>query len=239
MKQKFLKILISFLIILLIFFIAAFIYVSSNTYQAIDIDETWKSHATINQNGIAFKNDNATSNIVFYPGGFVEYEAYGELGYLLSLEGINVYIVKMPIHLAILGISKFSKIYEDYPSTLPWYIGGHSLGGASASIYVKDHHDKIDGIFFLGSYPANSSDLSQLGLKVLSITATNDLILNQDNYQKTKKLLPDQTVYIQIDGGNHSYFGYYGMQKKDGVATITREQQHESVVYQIKNWINT
>jgi hypothetical protein len=231
------KILFSFLIIFILITIIGFIYVRNNTYSAIYENESWKSNAEINKDYILFSANNPQANIVFYPGGFVEFDAYGMLGYLLSLEGFNVYIMKMPLNLAILGISKFEVVYTAYPSDLPWYIGGHSLGGASASIYVKDHDSVIDGIFFLGAYPANSSDLSQSEIKVLSITASLDNILNQENFENTKSLLPSHTIYEMIVGGNHSYFGFYGMQKNDGVATITNEQQHVLVVSIIKNWI--
>jgi hypothetical protein len=233
------RIILSLLIFLVLVSMIGFIYVRSNTYKAIYEDITWKSNAEISKNIIRFSAIDPIANIVIYPGGFVEFDAYGQLGYLLSIEGFNVYIVQMPLNLAILGVSRFEIIYNQFPSLLPWFIGGHSLGGASASIYVKDHIDQIEGLFFLGAYPANSSDLSQSDLKVLSITASFDLILNLENFENTKILLPSHTIYIDIDGGNHSYFGFYGMQKKDGVATITREQQHSLVVSSIKNWILT
>jgi hypothetical protein len=231
------KIIFSFLIIFVLCTLIGLIYVRNNTYAAIHEDESWKSHAEFKKDYIAFSVNSPYANIVFYPGGFVEFDAYGKLGYLLSLEGFNVYIMKMPLNLAILGISKFEIVYAAYPSDLPWYIGGHSLGGASGSIYVKDHNHMIDGIFFLGAYPANRSNLSLLEIKVLSITASLDNILNQENFEKTQSLLPAHTVYEMIDGGNHSYFGSYGLQKNDGIATITNLQQHTLVVSIIKNWI--
>ena len=32
-------------------------------------------------------------------------------------------------------------------------------------------------------------------------------------------------VFVEIEGGNHAQFGYYGIQSGDNVATISREEQ--------------
>ena len=200
------KILLGFLILSCFLVVTSFIYIKTQTYQAEYEDLTWQDHAEIDRDKIAFIVSDPKANIVFYPGGFVEYDAYAQLGYLLSLEGFNVYILKMPINLAILGVNRFNQVYNQNESDLPWYIGGHSLGGASASIYAIDHLENISGLFFLGAYPANQSDLSSKNIKVLSITASNDLILNQENFNQTKLLLPAHTEFVEIEGGNHSYF---------------------------------
>ena len=37
--------------------------------------------------------------------------------------------------------------------------------------------------------------------------------------------LPESTIEVVIDGGNHAQFGSYGTQKGDGEAAVTREAQ--------------
>jgi hypothetical protein len=224
-----------------VFIIALFgwIYVETQTYDAVYDDVDFLASSNVIANLRVFEHTEATANIIIYPGGLVQRDGYAYLAYLLSLEGFNVYLVGMPLNLAILGTNFAKTIIEQSESTLPWYIGGHSLGGASASIFVNHNKELVEGIFFLGAYPAGSSDLSMLDLNVLSITASNDLLLNQDNFEDTKKLLPDHTVYQEIIGGNHAYFGFYGEQKGDGTATITRELQHTQTVLMIKDWITS
>jgi hypothetical protein len=46
-------------------------------------------------------------------------------------------------------------------------------------------------------------------------------------------LLPAATYWIEIEGGNHAQFGYYGMQLGDNRATISREQQQTLTVQAI------
>jgi hypothetical protein len=43
-------------------------------------------------------------------------------------------------------------------------------------------------------------------------------------------LLPPSTVRVEIAGGNHAQFGWYGDQDGDKPATITRETQQDLVV---------
>ena len=54
---------------------------------------------------------------------------------------------------------------------------------------------------------------------------------------KNKPNLPKTTVYIEIEGGNHSQFGYYGTQFNDDQASITREKQQELILAHILDFI--
>ncbi|GAA0351545.1 alpha/beta hydrolase [Alkalibacterium iburiense] len=179
------------------------------------------------------------ANLVLYPGGFVESEAYVPLALSLSEEGIRVILPHMPFHLAILDSDKFDSIYQAIDSDLPWWIGGHSLGGTSALLYASENEKVIEGAVLLASYPSENTDLSQSPLTVLSIDATHDTIINETQYEETQSLLPDDTSYVSIEGGNHSQFGYYGFQDGDGRSEITREEQHQQVVEAILTVLET
>ena len=90
---------------------------------------------------------------------------------------------------------------------------GHSLGGVVASGYANSH-SQISGLILLASYA--SVDLSNSDLKVISIYGSNDGVLSFKNYEESKKNLPSNFWEYVIEGGNHSGFGSYGHQKKDG-----------------------
>ena len=49
--------------------------------------------------------------------------------------------------------------------------------------------------------------------------------MNRVKYENSKANLPKEFSEIVIDGGCHAYFGLYGEQDGDGVATISPEQQ--------------
>lgn len=216
------------------------IFINFKTYDPMEkaIEAMKRPNVVVENNTIIFNPEGAPiANIVFYQGGLVKTEAYAVLGQSLAQEGIRVFMPQMFLNLAITNTGAFENIRQTYENGQKWFIGGHSLGGASASIYTANNVNNVDGIFFLGSYPSDSSVLTEKPLKVLSIHATNDQILNYEKYIETKDILPTDTVYIEIEGGNHSNFGYYGLQSGDGKSTISREVQHELVVEAIVQMI--
>ena len=52
-------------------------------------------------------------------------------------------------------------------------------------------------------------------------------------------LLPTDTIYLPIEGGNHAYFGDYGEQSGDNLATISREAQQQITVDAIVQFLNS
>lgn len=239
-KKNWKRIVLGLTVLILSIVAGLFIYIRFNTYEAMEEAKAILSEENVSQeNGlIKVEPEDSIGNIVFYQGAFVETEAYLPLAKRLSEEGFRVFIPNMPLNLAILDINVFETIYENYASDDEWWLGGHSLGGASASIYVADQNKNIDGVFFLASYPSGSSDLSDRTFPVLSITATDDTIINEDRFNESTVNLPDHTVYKSIEGGNHSSFGYYGFQSGDGTSLITREEQHEETVSSIMSLYN-
>ena len=179
-----------------------------------------------------FKPD-YTINIgfVFYPGGKVECEAYAPLMARLAERGITCVLLKMPANLAVLNINAARGIQDVIPGIDSWYIGGHSLGGSTAGKYLKRSGDEYEGIILLGSYLADN--LSNTNVRALVIYGSKDGIMDMDRFEKSDKYLPKITTKVVIEGGCHSNFGSYGMQKGDGAPEITKEEQYEQTVNEI------
>jgi hypothetical protein len=173
-----------------------------------------------------YPKESNSVGLIFYPGGKVEYSSYIPLLEGLSNYGITIYIVKMPFNLAVFNIDAASKIIEQNTNIDSWYLAGHSLGGAMASSYVKDNYSKLDGMILLAAYPINDAPLD-----TISIYGSQDKVL--DN---TK--LDNVLEKYEIDGGNHAYFGNYGEQEGDGIASISRSEQQEITVNKIIEFIN-
>jgi len=173
---------------------------------------------------------------IFYGGAHVEERAYSEIAYKLAEAGIDTVIVKMPFELAILNHNAADKIRKRYPHE-KYYLGGHSMGGAFASLNAvsEDNKDVYEGMIFLASYPA--TNLTDSGMKALSIYGTKDGVLNMVSYNKSKAYMPDDFTEYVIEGGNHADFGDYGNQRGDGDATISEFLQKESTIQCIKEFI--
>lgn len=172
----------------------------------------------------------ATTGYIFYPGGRVDYRAYAPMAKALAQKGFLVVIPRMPLNLAVFGINEAADVIAAYPEISHWVMGGHSLGGSMAANYVYEHPDQIDGLVFLASYPADSNNLSNYSGSVLSISASLDGLATAAKIEHSILLLPKGTDWEIVDGGNHAQFGWYGPQKGDNVATISREEQQQAVI---------
>lgn len=160
---------------------------------------------------------------IFYPGGRVDYRAYSPVLHMIAEQGYFVALVPVPLNLAFFDINVAARVQAQYPDIAHWVVAGHSLGGVAASVYAKDHLDELDGLVFFASYPADDT-LKNTDLKVFSIYGTRDMA-GMDKFDETKALLPMDTQYVVIEGGNHAQFGSYGFQPGDNEATISPEEQ--------------
>lgn len=214
-------------VIVIAIFSACAIYL--NDFYRADIDAiseflpkgtSWKEEP---DGTVVFMPDEATKGLIFYPGGKVEHIAYIPLMQACADRGILCVLVEMPFNLAVFDVNAADGIIQQYPEIDDWYIGGHSLGGSMAASYLSDKSDDYKGLVLLGSYSA--TDISDTGLKVLSVYGSKDTVLNTDKYKENKSNLPNDFNEVLIDGGCHAYFGMYGNQDGDGTPSITNEEQ--------------
>ncbi len=172
-----------------------------------------------------------TTGFIFYPGGHVDPRAYAPPARALAEQGYLVAITPMPLTLAILSPNRANDVIKNHPEIEHWYIGGHSLGGATAAIYVDRNPDAVDGVIFWAAYPPNSNSLAdQPDLQVTSIYGTLDGLATIDDIEASKALVPATATFVPITGGNHAQFGYYGPQQGDNEATISRAEQQTQVI---------
>lgn len=176
------------------------------------------------------------TGFVFYPGGLVDPHSYIEplSRFAVSGKGHKVIIVKMPGNLAVFDKNQGAYMYEDFPFINNWVIGGHSLGGAMACETVKKYPDYFFGIVLMAAYPKESTNLSEWEGKVLSLVGDGDSIIDQGIIEARSINLPENTIYHTISGGNHSFFGKYGIQEGDGPGEISRERQVKETIDKIQ-----
>lgn len=216
-------------LILSTLFASFFVYVE-NYYKAEDSIETLLAAEKdriqkVGDFTVISPPETSRHGIVFYPGGKVEEKAYLPLLLQLSEEGITCVLVKMPFRLAVLDKNRGEKVYSLLPKIENWYLMGHSLGGVMASSYLEDTKKDIEGLILLGAYPMN-----QDAKRSLVIYGTEDIQLDLEKVAEADEV-------FSIPGGNHAYFGNYGEQKGDGVATISREDQQRLTVEKIKEFV--
>ncbi|CAJ1178136.1 hypothetical protein CPR19088_GLDEOEPO_01225 [Companilactobacillus paralimentarius] len=232
--KKSMKWLLGIVITLVVLVAVVVGFIKNKEHQPSATATTAAQNSTVINNTIKFQGDDTRPKVIFYPGALVDPKSYSIWANKVAEAGYSVYIVRFPLDLAILNVNAASKIQgnSDY------IIGGHSLGGTMASRYAKNHQKKLKGVFFLASYPEKKGDLHEIKVPILSLTGTNDGVLNYTNYKKAKKLLPNNTVYEQISGGNHAGFGSYGKQSGDSPASISNAKQQNIISKLLINWLN-
>ena len=177
---------------------------------------------------------------IIYPGGRVDYRAYAPAAHQIAAQGYLVMIVRMPLNLAIFGSDAADSVIAAYPAVQHWIIGGHSLGGAMAANFAKTHPGAVQGLALWAAYPASSDDLSRSGLRVVSISGSLDGLATSEKIEASRQLLPADTTWAPIAGGNHAQFGWYGNQAGDNPASISRSDQQSQIVAAtlalLENW---
>lgn len=185
---------------------------------------------------IVYEGEVVNAGLIFYPGGKVEYTAYEPLMKSLASEGVLCMLVRMPFNLAVLDVNAADGLQELYPEIEEWYIGGHSLGGSMAASHLSKNLSEYEGIVLLGSY--STVDLSKTDVDVLSISGSEDKVLNHEKYLEYKENLPDDFAELVVEGGCHAYFGMYGKQEGDGTPEISNAEQINITTEAIMEMIN-
>lgn len=173
----------------------------------------------------ADSSKNKEIGLIFYPGAKVEAVAYAPLLSALAKEGITTVLLEMPFNLAVLDSDKANEAILALPRLKVWYLAGHSLGGAMAGSYANTKEYPIEGLILLAAYTQEKTEIP-----TLSIYGSEDKILDRNKISKYGQVL-------ELQGGNHAGFGYYGPQKGDGQSSITREEQQAQTLKAILQFI--
>ena len=206
---------------------------SLQSTQTVDFVET--------NRWLVFTPTNVAPNtgLILYPGGRVDYRSYAAHAMAIAEEGFLVVLVPMPLNFAFLGVNRASGVIQSFPSIDIWAVGGHSLGGAMAAEFASDNPNLIEGLLLWASYPAQSTDLSTSQLNVLSIFASNDGLATREDIDDSITRLPGDAIFVEIEGGNHAGFGWYGAQNGDGLLTISQETQQQKIVENTAQWLES
>jgi hypothetical protein len=142
----------------------------------------------------------------------------------------------MPQCVAMFGYTRAGKIIQDYAQIEKWVIGGHSVGGTAASIYAVET-TTISGVVIWASLanPDPAKTLAHSTIKVLSVYGSEDGRATPQSVLGNAEYLPEDTVFVEIQGGNHTQFGYIDPSpdaylSDDKPAAISIEEQQRKIV---------
>lgn len=221
----------------LLFALAAGIYLGRYYHSDPAVSRFLESSGTVTvervPGGWRFDGPGKGSAVIFYPGGKVEAEAYAPLLFRLAEGGEDCFLAEMPVRLAIMKVGAAADIMAGYDYG-EWILAGHSLGGAAAAMYAAREDSGVDGLVLLAAYP--TKPLPD-GLRLLSVYGSEDGVLDLSRYEEGKAYWPRDAAELVIEGGSHAQFGDYGVQKGDGAALISREEQQRVTADAILRWL--
>lgn len=200
--------------------------------EAYDSLESDSSVIVLTTEWLVFQpvNFNKSVGFIIYPGGRVDFRSYAPIAHEIASKGYLVVIVRMPLNLAVLGPNIGSDVIKFYSQISSWVIGGHSLGGTMAAQFAHENPSEVKGLVLWAAYPASGTDLSEDNLLVTTIHGTNDGLVSNSQIEDSLGRLPVSTTRIEIVGGNHAQFGWYGDQGGDNPAIIPREKQQSQIL---------
>ena len=170
------------------------------------------------------------AGLIFYPGGRIDPRGYAPLLREIASEGYLVVVPSMPINMAIFDTNAANEIIDHFSEIKSWGIAGHSVGGTSAAIYTANNPGKIAGLAIWASYPPNNTDLSGANLPVYSIYGELDSRVDRPAIKERKSIMPPDTVYLEIPGGDHHQFGSYLIDPDQDHSTTPRAVQQEQII---------
>jgi pimeloyl-ACP methyl ester carboxylesterase len=170
------------------------------------------------------------TGFIFYPGGRIDPRGYAPLMKAIASEGYLVVVPEMPLNIAAFRPGIADKIMAAHPEIDRWVLGGHSVGGAMAAQYTDTHRENIAGLAIWASYPPDSADLSDLQIPVTLVYGSRETRVTDSSVAERQHLLPADTVYVRIEGGDHHQFGSYEIDPDDHRATVDRASQQQQIV---------
>ncbi|WP_215144171.1 alpha/beta hydrolase [Exiguobacterium qingdaonense] len=220
---------------ILVIAVAGFLIWTQFTYGPTDEATQYATEGTVVDDRLEFGDTTSEVGVILYPGAKVEKEAYAYYGTRLAEEGVFVAIPSLRLNLGILDIDAAAPIIEAHPEIERWIVAGHSLGGSAASGYALEHQELVEGVIFLASYPISS--MVDSDLRVLSISGELDGLAVPEDIEASRSDLPDDSQFVQIEGGNHANFGMYGPQTGDQESPLTSKEQLDEVLSAILEWL--
>lgn len=175
------------------------------------------------------------ARLVFFPGALVDPRAYAPLARAVARAGYPVTIIEVPRRGAF-GGAESTELAERVAASLqsqdgrPVVVGGHSKGGVIASQLAADYGSAVNGLLLIGTSHPRDVDLHRIPMPVTKIAGTRDGLATPERIQRNERLLPPQTRWVWIEGGNHSQFGWYGFQPMDRRPRISASEQRRMMI---------
>jgi pimeloyl-ACP methyl ester carboxylesterase len=173
------------------------------------------------------------AGLLFVPGALVDPVAYAPLLHAVAAAGHEAVLLTLPRRGAFGGAEdpaipgRVRAVMQRPGAPARWFVAGHSKGAVVATELAHASTGTLAGLILIGTSHPRDISLAELRIPVTKIIGTKDGLASVAEVEQNRHLLPPQTRWVRIDGGNHSQFGWYGFQPGDSRATITAAEQRK------------
>ncbi|MEJ7813054.1 MAG: alpha/beta family hydrolase [Gemmatimonadaceae bacterium] len=169
--------------------------------------------------------------LLFFAGSLVDPVAYAPIARAAASAGFPALVVELPRRGAFGGaddpalLDRARSLMRRSGGPSRWVVAGHSRGGAVASQLASEPSPGLVALVLIGTSHPRDFSLAHLTIPVTKISGSRDGLARPDRIAANRSLLPATTRWVEIAGGNHSQFGWYGFQPGDRRATIPAAEQ--------------
>lgn len=180
--------------------------------------------------------ETSTRGLIFYPGALVDPRAYAPLVRAVASAGHSAFLVELPKRGAFGGaddprvLERTRAVMNANPAVTDWVIAGHSKGAVVTSSMAHRRLPKLAGVVLIGTTHPRDVDLSTLTIPVVKVVGTRDGVAPMHRSNENRHLLPANTRWVEVEGGNHSQFAWYGFQPGDKTSRISRADQQRITI---------
>jgi pimeloyl-ACP methyl ester carboxylesterase len=210
-------------------------------FQAVDVpdsvlkdDEYVAVESTGSSLGFRGRVNPQPVGMIFLPGGMVQPAAYAPLMRRIADAGFPARMLYLPMRCACTD-AQVRELFQNIRGLIvaepnvAWILAGHSRGGMLAARFVHENSSGLAGLVLIATTHPRDFSLARLTMPVTKIYGTCDGIAGYARMRENQHLLPQNTTWVEIPGGNHVQFGYYRHQLGDDKATISRADQQKSL----------
>ena len=169
----------------------------------------------------------ANAGLVFFPEGRMDPRTYAPIGREIAEAGYLIVFTSRRTETEIDQAAENDRIQavmSAYPTISSWVLGAHTWGTYPAAGYANQYPETLAGLVLWAPRLEPGFSLAEFKLPTLAIYGT----LDEENtgfLEEVKPLLPPQTEWVAIEGGNRVSFASFGPMAADVGASIGEAAQ--------------
>lgn len=174
----------------------------------------------------------ASVGLIMYPENYQDIRMYAPISREIAKAGYQIILLSRREKFPLTPdeeVVRVQTVMKAYPQITQWFIGAHTWEAAIAAYYARKFPDTLTGVVLWAGRLYSDVSLADTKLPVLMVYGTKD-DKNENLVATNKPFLPEQTLWVEIQGGNRVNFANFGPMPRDVAADIPMIEQQTLAV---------